>query len=49
MKVRAYAKINLMLKVIRKLENNYHELQMVNARIKRHDVIKIKEAKKNKF
>lgn len=49
MKVRAYAKINLMLKVIRKLENNYHELQMVNARIKRHDVIKIKEAKKNEI
>ena len=45
MKVKAYAKINLMLRVIRKKENNYHELQMVNTKIDLYDIVKIKESK----
>ena len=49
MKVKAYAKINLMLRVIRKKENNYHELQMVNTKIDLYDIVKIKESKKNKI
>ena len=40
-KVKSYAKINLLLKVIDKKENGYHNLQMVNKRINLYDEITI--------
>lgn len=48
MKSKAFAKINLMLRVISKNENNYHELQMVNSKIHIYDSIKITKSKINK-
>ena len=48
MKSKAFAKINLMLRVISKNENNYHELQMVNSKIHIYDSIKIIKSKINK-
>lgn len=46
---KAYAKINLCLRILRKLENNYHEIYTVMQRISLHDNIKIKinESAKN--
>lgn len=44
MKLIAYAKINIYLKVI-SLENNYHNLKMINAKVNLYDIIKIKENK----
>ena len=41
MKVKAYAKINLALDVVRKREDGYHELEMVMAPITLHDLIYI--------
>lgn len=41
MKVRAYAKINLALDVLRKREDGYHELEMIMAPITLHDLIYI--------
>ncbi len=41
MKIRAYAKINLALDVVRKREDGYHELDMVMAPIELHDLIYI--------
>lgn len=41
--MKAYGKINLTLRVIRKKDNGYHDLQMINARISLYDTIKIKE------
>lgn len=49
MKAKAFAKINLMLKVISKEENNYHQLQMINSKIHVYDLIKIKKAKEHKI
>lgn len=40
---KAYAKVNLMLKVIGKRANGYHDLQMLNAKINLYDEITIKE------
>lgn len=40
-KVKAYAKINLALDVVRKREDGYHELEMVMAPITLHDLIYI--------
>lgn len=39
----AYAKINLMLKVLSKLDSGFHELQMVNAKIDLFDIITIEK------
>ncbi|MBQ4254530.1 MAG: 4-(cytidine 5'-diphospho)-2-C-methyl-D-erythritol kinase [Bacilli bacterium] len=39
MNIKAHAKINLSLKVLGKLENGYHDLEMVNLPIELHDVI----------
>lgn len=47
MKYLAYAKINLRLNVLRKNENNYHDLSMLNAKISLADEIEIKESDKN--
>ena len=41
MKIRAYAKINLALDVIRRREDGYHELEMIMAPITLHDLIYI--------
>lgn len=41
MKVRAYAKVNLALDVIRKREDGYHDLEMIMAPITLHDLIYI--------
>lgn len=41
MKVKAYAKINLALEVIRKREDGYHELEMIMVPITLHDLIYI--------
>ena len=41
MKVKAYAKINLALDVVRKREDGYHELEMIMAPITLHDLIYI--------
>lgn len=41
MKVRAYAKVNLALDVVRKREDGYHELDMIMAPITLHDLIYI--------
>ena len=41
MEIKSYAKINLGLDVIRKREDNYHELKMIMQTINLYDVIKI--------
>ena len=43
MKVRAYAKINLALDVVRRREDGYHDLEMIMAPIELHDLIYIEE------
>ncbi len=52
MKIRAYAKVNLALDVVRKREDGYHDLEMIMAPIALHDliyinVIDLKELKLN--
>ena len=39
MKVRAYAKINLALDVVKKRQDGFHELEMVMAPITLHDLV----------
>lgn len=39
--VKSYAKINLSLKIKSRLENGYHDLEMINLPIDLHDVIEI--------
>lgn len=41
MKIRAYAKVNLALDVVRKREDGYHDLEMIMAPISLHDLIYI--------
>lgn len=41
MKLKAYAKVNLILKVLGKKENGYHNLQMLNGKIDIYDEIEI--------
>ena len=41
MDIKSYAKINLSLKIIKTLDNGYHELDMVNLPLELHDVIEI--------
>lgn len=43
-KVKSYAKVNLMLKVINKREDGYHNLQMLNQRVSLYDEITIEES-----
>lgn len=47
MKRKAYAKANLMLRVIAKDSSGYHQLQMINTKIHIYDIIKLSKAKKN--
>lgn len=42
---KAYAKINLMLRVIKRREDGYHDLQMLNAKIDLYDTIEISKVK----
>ncbi|WP_249029310.1 4-(cytidine 5'-diphospho)-2-C-methyl-D-erythritol kinase [Tannockella kyphosi] len=39
MKIRAYAKVNLALDVVRKREDGYHDLEMIMAPIELHDLL----------
>lgn len=48
MKLKAYSKINIYLKVLGK-ENNYHKLKMLNAKINLFDEIEINESSKNEL
>lgn len=48
-KVKSCAKVNLMLKVIKKRENGYHELQMLNQRIPLFDEIVIESSDEDKI
>ena len=43
MVLKAYAKVNLILKVLGKNNDNYHTLQMLNAKIDLYDQIEIKK------
>ncbi len=45
MKIRSYAKINLTLEVISKLQNNYHEIKGIFQNINLFDTIEILESK----
>lgn len=47
MKLKAYAKVNLLLKVVGTLDNGYHDLQMVNVKINIADQITIKKSLTN--
>lgn len=49
MKIKAHAKVNLFLQVKGKLENGYHNLEMVNTPIDLFDSIQITESEKNEF
>ncbi len=49
MVTKAYSKINLRLKVLGKTTNNYHLLQMVNAKTCLYDSIKFKKTKQSKI
>lgn len=49
MKIRAYAKINLGLDVIRRKENGYHDLKMVMVPVDFYDVLDIEVAPKMLF
>lgn len=46
MVLKAYAKVNLILKVLGKNNDNYHTLQMLNAKIDLYDQIEIKKNNK---
>ena len=45
--IKAYAKINLGLNVLGKLENGYHNLEMLNIKISLYDEIFIEESISN--
>ena len=49
MKVRAFAKINLCLDVLRRKENGYHEVEMVMTNVDIFDVLEIKELEEKKI
>lgn len=49
MKIRAYAKINLALDVVRRLENGYHDLNMCMLPIDFYDLIVIDPAPEDQF
>ena len=49
MKVRAFAKINLCLDVLRRKENGYHEVEMVMTNVDIFDVLELKELEEKKI
>ena len=46
MRLRALAKINLGLDILRKREDGYHEVRMIMQTIQMYDVLKMKKVKK---
>ncbi len=46
LEIRAYAKVNLGLDVVRKLENGYHEVRMVMQTVNIYDTLTLKRAEK---
>ena len=46
-KITAYAKINLVLDVLRKREDGYHEVAMVMQAVELNDTIQLREAERN--
>lgn len=46
LEIKAYAKVNLGLDVVRKLENGYHEVRMVMQTVNIHDTLTLKKAEK---
>ena len=49
MKVKAFAKINLCLDVLRRKEDGYHEVEMVMTNVDIADVLEIKELEEKKI
>ena len=49
MKVKAFAKINLCLDVLRRKENGYHEVEMVMTNVDIFDVLELKELEEKKI
>ena len=49
MKVKAFAKINLCLDVLRRKENGYHAVEMVMTNVDIFDVLEIKELEEKKI
>ncbi len=49
MKVKAFAKINLCLDVLRRKDNGYHEVEMVMTNVDIFDVLEIKELEEKKI
>ena len=41
--IKAYAKINLTLNVLRRLENGYHELEMIMQSVGLHDTVEVEK------
>ena len=48
-KVKSFAKVNLLLKVLHKREDGYHELQMLNKKIPLYDEISISSSNKDEI
>ena len=46
MRLRAFAKINLGLDILRKREDGYHEVRMIMQTIQMYDVLEMKRVKK---
>ena len=46
MRLRAFAKINLGLDILRKREDGYHEVRMIMQTIQMYDVLEMKKVKK---
>ena len=45
MVIKSYSKINLTLKVIKKIRNNLHEIQSIYSWLNLFDIIKINKSK----
>ena len=49
MEVKAYAKLNLILKVVGRLENGYHDLEMINSKIDYFDIVDVEKSNFDEF
>ncbi len=49
MKVKAYAKVNLMLDILKKLDNGYHSLFMLMQSVDLYDIVSVEKNNKNKI
>ena len=45
MKVKAYAKLNLMLDIVKKLDNGYHSLFMLMQSVNVYDIVSVEKTK----